>query len=204
MNASGGAAAPLNSASEEYGASAPRHELHGESDSTTSNFQDGSSSSSGRTADKTSTSQRRHQESSTGAASSQTTQSSSNSHHATNQGNDLEKNMREKAERYVNLDEEGDDHTSFANDKAGLSENNSRHQPNASHRGLSTEGTHHSKNSRSSDKKEHQNAGQYSSGSDKHGNHAKLKREGYQNDYEGHDFDQETRHKAEKFVNLED
>lgn len=164
MNASGGAAAPLNDASEQYGASAPRNERF--EDSNTSTFSGGNSNShSNRTGASSSTTGRAQQQSGSSV------KSSHEAHYATEQ-HDADGLMREKAERFVNLDEDEGQQTGSTNKSSS---------------GAQRSGQQHSSQ-------------QYSS-QQQSSNIAKSSHEAHYAT-EKHDADSVDRHQAERYVNL--
>jgi len=163
MNASGGAAAPLNDASEEYGASAPRNERS--EDSRTSTRGGASNSHSASTGASSSTISKSQQQSGMSA------KSGHEAHHGTEQ-HDADGLIREKAERFVNLNEDDEQQTGSAN-KIGSS-------------------TQRSDQQRSS---QQQSSQQHSS------NNAKSSHEAHYAT-ERHEADSVDRHQAERYVNL--
>jgi len=218
MNASGGAAAPLNDASEEFGATAPRNEQVGDDETSASNNdasgssnaakgtsgssaedKGASSSSNGRSS--TSNNQQASSKSSSGAQSSSRTTRSSNKEQGKN---DLEDVQREKAERFVNLNEE-DVANAGANDDAKSS---SQRAPRDVGSKDDVEQLHGKADAgKSDDKKRASSRGCEQQGAEKSrkqdGNASGKGNDGV----EGHKHDHEhdpMRHNAAKFVNIEE
>lgn len=106
MNASGGVAAPLNETSEEFGATAPRHEQY--PDEETSSSTGGASNSS---TSKSGTSSSSNNSKSAGGVNCNDEFKSGHSKV------DLEDVSREKAKRYVNMNEEDVQHAGTPNSK---------------------------------------------------------------------------------------
>ncbi|KAH7398627.1 hypothetical protein DE146DRAFT_497449 [Phaeosphaeria sp. MPI-PUGE-AT-0046c] len=201
MNASGGAAAPLNDASEEYGATAPRNERVGEDQTSTSYGGTSANKSTGSTTLSSTTTSKSQQQSNRGGSSSHSTDKSRDAQ----EKHDLDSVSREKAERYVNLNEEDVQHAGSANKSSSSAERSSQRAPKdvgpkedieqLHGKALSTgndKGTE-----RSSGKSEQRQGQGQTSGNN---GHAKKKEGAVE-----HEGDLESmRHTAEKFVNLED
>lgn len=219
MNASGGAAAPLNDASEEYGATAPKHERqednnssshsHSQSSHPQSQSQSSTTRSSGATGGGSSNTGRSGQTSSQ-STSHKSGQGSHGTHgsHANEGEHDLDQVSREKAERYVNLDEEDVDHAASQKREVSGAQRSSQRAPRDVGNKEDIEQIHgkaslESGNDRSQDGQK----GQQNKGSSAGGQQGQSGSSGSQ--HGGHEegsseFDQEARHKAEKFVNLDD
>jgi hypothetical protein len=205
MNASGGAAAPLNDASEEFGASAPRHERLEDDDDTSASGTSGSGNNKGNT-----------QSSSGGKASN-----------STHSKNELEEVRHEKAEQNTNLNEKDVQHagdpgkqkservpknaapkediehlhgkaTLSGNDKGDgkKSEKSEQHDSKKGGSGQSGSGQSGSGQSGSGQ------SGSGQSGSGQSGSGQSGGKGGAE--HEGHELESSMRHQAEKFVNLDD
>lgn len=222
MNASGGAAAPLNDASEEYGATAPRHERkedndpHSNSQSHSSNSHSSATKSSGATGGGSSNIAH------SGQTSSQSTSHKSghgtHSSHSKEGEHDLDQVSREKAERYVNLNEEDVEHAASQNRDVSEDQRSSQRAPRdvgskddveqihgKASQGAGNDGSEDSQKRQQS--KNGSSGGQQSKGGNSGGQQSKGGSSGgHQGGHAegGSEFDQEARHKAEKFVNLDD
>jgi hypothetical protein len=143
MNASGGAAAPLNDASEEFGATAPKHERLGEDDDDETSAS-GISKSSNRQSNQQSSSResgniKSNQQSSTHSSSTSKTTQSSSSHSSSTTtkttqqsstgSNDLEQIARDKAQRYTNLNEQDVQHAGASYKNVSDAERSSQRTP---------------------------------------------------------------------------
>jgi len=152
MNASGGAAAPLNDASEEYGASAPRNERF-EGDHTSTSTGGTSSSHSAKTG--TSSSAPTGQ----GQQQSGTSAKSGRDAHRDIEQHDADGLMREKAERFVNLDEDEGQESGSAN-KSGSSAQRSGQQQ-SSNNAKSSQTAHYATEKYDADSVDRQKAERY-------------------------------------------
>lgn len=206
MNASGGAAAPLNVASEEFGINAPRHEqVEDERTSTSASGPSASSNTNSGGSGSSGANKGSHQTSGN-AKSSHDTHGS----HKQEGKHDLESISREKAERYVNLDEEDVQHAGSANKSSDGAQRSSQRAPkdvgskedikqlhgkaaslgnnNGEAKGISGSGKseHHKDHKSGKHSSEHQSGGK---GDSQLGGDSSL---------------ESMRHTAEKFVNLEE
>jgi hypothetical protein len=154
MNVSGGAAAPLNDASEEFGATAQKHERLGDDDETSASGTSGSgnrqsnqqSSTSGsgnsknnqQSSSRGSGNTKSSQHSSThSSGTSKTTQSSSSHSSSTTKttqqfstgSNDLEQIARDKAQRYTNLNKQDVQHAGASHKNISDAERSSQRTP---------------------------------------------------------------------------
>jgi hypothetical protein len=204
MNASGGAAAPLNDASEEFGTNAPRNEQFGDdenSTSTSNNTKTGASSSSSTSKAASSSQQSTSKSSSSGAG-------KSGRDNESHDKNDLEDISREKAKRYVNMNEEDVEHAGTPNSKDDVERSSQRAPKDAGpkediellHGKTTLEGNDRSKQSGSS--KGGNGSGNGSDG--QNSNDKTGKQGGGGSDNGGAHNDDPMRHNAEKFVNLDD
>ncbi|OAK98510.1 hypothetical protein IQ06DRAFT_350192 [Phaeosphaeriaceae sp. SRC1lsM3a] len=198
MNASGGAAAPLNDASEEYGASAPRNERFEGGQTSTSTGGGASNSQSSRTGTSSSSATTKsQQQSSTNTKSSHEAQYGSEKH-------DLDSVSREKAERFVNLNEEDVQHAGSTNKSSSGAQRSSQRAPKEVGSKEDIEQLHGKASSSGNNKGNERSSGQ-SHQHDSHksgGSESHAKKSGNGGEHEG---DLESmRHTAEKFVNLEE
>jgi hypothetical protein len=209
MNASGGAAAPLNGASEEYGATAPKHERVGDDDeksTTGAASRSGNQQSSGGGSEH---SQGNQQSSSGGSGNSQSKQQSSNggkSSHSTHNTNDLEQISREKAQRYTNLNEQDVQHAGGPDKSKSEADRSSQRAPKDVGPKEDIEQLHGKATLSGNDKANDIQSGQQESksGSGKSGQHDSKSGSGGNGGAEhgGHELEDSMRHNAEKFVNL--
>jgi hypothetical protein len=211
MNASGGAAAPLNDASEEYGATAPKHERVGDDDETSttgaasrSGNQQSSSGGSGH-------SKGNQQSSSGGSGNSQSKQQSSGggkSSHSTHNTNNLEQISREKAQRYTNLNEQDVQHAGGPDKSRSEAERSSQRAPKDVGPKEDIEQLHGKATLSGNDKAGDRKSGQQESksGSGQSGQYDSKSGSGGKGgaEHEGHGLEDSMRHNAEKFVNLEE
>jgi hypothetical protein len=201
MNASGGAAAPLNDASEEYGASAPRNERL--SDGTTTD----STSESYKTSTGSSSSFKTHQSSQQSSSTREKSGHDTHGFHEENGKHDLESISREKAERYVNLNEEDVQHAGTANKSSSGVERSSQRAPKEVGPKEDIEQLHGKASLAGNDKAEERghgksrNQGNESKGQAGHGRTDSGKGN---EDSAGENDLSSMRHQAEKFVNLEE
>ncbi|KAH7090168.1 hypothetical protein FB567DRAFT_617463 [Paraphoma chrysanthemicola] len=239
MNASGGVAAPINDASEEFGVNAPKYERLGDDEDLSGEKTYGSSSGNDRSG--TSGSSQTHQGSSgssqnyqSGTGSSQSHQGSSsrqqqssassgnsksndNSHdNATASTNDLEQVEREKAKRFVNLDDEDVQNAGNGNKSSNDTQRSSQRAPRdvGSKEDIEqlhgkTSGHDGKQGGHDTKKSGHQGSGQH--GGHNHGNgQAEHDNDSRGSGHAKHGHDEEIsnldsmRHTAEKFVNLDD
>lgn len=138
MNASGGVAAPLNDASEEFGANAPRNKQFGDdndasaSKSGTSGSNNNSGTSTSSNIKTSTTTSGQHKSTSSTQQTSSSAQSSSHSthgFHAEHGNHDLENVSREKAKRFVNLNEEDVQHAGADQKDKDAKERSSQRAP---------------------------------------------------------------------------
>ncbi|KAF1916684.1 hypothetical protein BDU57DRAFT_516929 [Ampelomyces quisqualis] len=125
MNASGGAAAPFNDASEEFGTNAPRNEQYGDDETTIGKSGNFASSNTRSAASASTGASKGSQQSSSGGNSSHNT----HGFHKLQGKHDLESISREKAERYVNLNEEDVQHAGTANEDSDGAHRSSQRAP---------------------------------------------------------------------------
>ncbi|KAF2830267.1 hypothetical protein CC86DRAFT_436437 [Ophiobolus disseminans] len=125
MNASGGVAAPLNDASEEYRVNAPRNEQFGEDDDSTS--KSGTSGSQASSSQRTSSFQ--HTSASVTSSSKESSGHNTRGSNKEHEEHDLEDPMRETAKRYVNLDEADVQHAGTSNKSNESAERSSQRAP---------------------------------------------------------------------------
>jgi hypothetical protein len=195
MNASGGAAAPLNDASEEYGASAPRNERL--SGGATTDGTSGSNKTNTGSSPSSKTHQSNHQSSSTREKSGHDT----HGFHEENERHDLESISREKAQRYVNLNEEDVQHAGTANKSSSSVERSSQRAPKEVGPKEDIEHLHGKTNLAGNDKAEERGHEKSGKGQAGHGRKDSGKGNG---DIAGENDLSSMRHQAEKFVNLEE
>jgi hypothetical protein len=214
MNASGGAAAPLNDASEEFGTNAPRNDQFGNDDtsaSTTSNAKAGATSSSNNNKSSTGS-----QQSAGGKSSSNNASKSGQDNHGSHekQGkHDLEEVSREKAKRYVNMDEEDVQHAGTPNSKNDAERSSQRAPKDVGpkediellHGKASLDGNDRSKQSGGSGSGSGSKSGDSGSknGSANASGNGGHNVNGKGGNGSGHHEEDPMRHNAEKFVNLE-
>jgi len=210
MNASGGAAAPLNDASEEFGTNAPRNEQFEDEQMSTSasgtsalgNTKPGASGSSD--ANKGS-----HQSSNNDKSSHDTHGS-----HKQEEKHDLESVSREKAERYVNLNEEDVQHAGTVNKSNDGAQRSSQRAPKDVGPKEDIEQLHGKATSSGNKKGQEKGSGNAngSGKSEQHEDHKGGKHSSGQHQSGGKGDSQlggngsleSMRHTAEKFVNLEE
>lgn len=211
MNASGGAAAPLNGASEEFGTNAPRNEQFGDDDtsaSTSSNAKAGTFSSS-NTSKNPSGSQQSAGGQNSGSNASKSGQDNHGSHEKKGK-RDLEDVSREKAKRYVNMNEEDVQHAGTPNSKNDAERSSQRAPKDVGpkediellHGKASLDGTDRSKQSGDSGSKS--GSGSASGNGGQNSNDNKGSSSGKGGNRSGHHDEDPMRHNAEKFVNLEE
>jgi hypothetical protein len=175
MNASGGAAAPLNDASEEFGASAPKHERLGDEDTSSTSGTSGSANSKGNA------------QSSSGG----------NSSNSTHGKNELEEVRHEKAERNTNLNEKDVQH---AGDPA---KQKARRVPEDAAPKEDIEHLHGKATLSGSDKGDESKSGKGEQQASKKDSSGQSGGKGG-DEHEGHELESSMRHQAEKFVKLDD
>jgi hypothetical protein len=213
MNASGGAAAPLNDASEEFGATAPRNEQFGDDDETSTSNNDvlGSSNaaknSSSSSNNKSSTSNK-HQSSTKSSSGAQSSSGHNTRSSNKEQGkNDLEEVSREKAERYVKLNEEDVDHAGSGNKDSDDAKRSSQRAPRDVGAKDDIEQLHGKASAESTDDKKRGTSGGEQQGGEKSrkqvGSGAGNGKEGSEGHGHEHKHDP-MRHNAAKFVNIEE
>ncbi|KAH7075977.1 hypothetical protein BKA63DRAFT_603280 [Paraphoma chrysanthemicola] len=249
MNASGGVAAPINDASEEFGANAPKHERLGDDEDLSGEKTYGSSSGNYRSASSglsqshqgSSGSSQSHQGSSVSSQSHQGSSGSSQNHqgnssrqqqesrssgnsksshtshdNTASSTNDLEQIEREKAKRFVNLDEEDVQHAGNGNKSSNDTQRSTQRAPRDAGPKEDIEQLHGKTSGHDGKESGHDTKKSGHHGGDQHGGHDHGSgKAGHDNDSRGsghakHDHDEEIsnldsmRHTAEKFVNLDD
>jgi hypothetical protein len=213
MNASGGAAAPLNDASEEFGATAPRNEQFGNDETSASNNETSGSSNAAKNSSSSSnnamSSTSKGQQSQSNTKSSSGAQSSSSrttrSSNKEQGNNDLDDVSREKAERYVNLNEEDVDHAGSSNKDSDDAKRSSQRAPRDVGAKDDIEQLHGKASTGSTDDKKRGTSGGEQQGAEKsrkqEGSGSGNGKEGA----EGHEHEHDPmRHNAAKFVNIEE
>jgi hypothetical protein len=180
MNASGGAAAPLNDASEEYGASAPRKEKSGDDETSTSG-----TSGSGNS--------QNNQQSSGGGKSS----------HSTHGKNELEEVSHEKAQRYTNLNEQDVQHAGAPDKNNSEAERSKQRAPKDAGPKEDIEQLHGKATLAGNDKADERKSGKGEQHENKKSGSGQSSGKGGA-EHEDHELESSMRHQAEKFVNLDD
>jgi hypothetical protein len=229
MNASGGAAAPLNDASEEFGATAPKHERLGEDDDDETSAS-GISKSSNRQSNQQSSSResgniKSNQQSSTHSSSTSKTTQSSSSHSSSTTtkttqqsstgSNDLEQIARDKAQRYTNLNEQDVQHASASYKNVSDAERSSQRTPKDVGPKEDVEQLHGKATLSGKDRDDEEKSGGRQHGSKNSGSGQQDGKTGggkgesggkggVEVEYKGHGLEDPMRHNAEKFVNLDD
>jgi hypothetical protein len=211
MNASGGAAAPLNDASEEFGTNAPRSEQFGDDDtsaSTTTNAKAGASSSLSASKN-ASVSQQPASGKTTSSSSTSKSGQDTHSSHEKKGKHDLEDVSREKAKRYVNMNEEDVQHAGTPNSKNDA-ERSSQRAPKDVGPKEDIE-LLHGKASLDANDKSRQSCGSgaksgsgNASGNGRQNSNDDKGSSGKGGNGSGHHEEDPMRHNAEKFVNLDE
>jgi hypothetical protein len=187
----GGVAAPVNDASEEYGATAPRHEQFPNDDDQTS--------------------------ASTGSSNTKTTSSSSDKTSGNAKSSGLNNISSEKKERDVKMNEQDVQHASASHKNSTGEERSKNRAPQDAGPKEDIEQLHGKASLAGNDRSQDQDGGKQDSGKQDSGKQDSGKQDSGKQDsgkqgsgksgsseHEGHELESNMRHKAEQFVNLDD
>jgi hypothetical protein len=192
MNASGGAAAPLNDASEEYGASAPRNEKFGDKDQTSTSASKTSGSSSSKSGSSNTTKSSNDKKDLAGRYVNMNEEDVQHAGSENKSSNDAERSSQ-RAPKDVGAQEDVEQlhgkATLAGNDKA-KTDKSGKQGSGSEHSGKNGEGK------QDNDKSGKQGGGSGSGSGSGSGNKG--------SEHEGQELESSMRHNAEKFVNLED
>jgi hypothetical protein len=172
----GGVAAPVNDASEEYGATAPRHEQFPDDDDQTS--------------------------ASTGSSNTKTTSSSSDKTSGNAKSSGLNNISSEKKERDVKMNEQDVQHASASHKNSTGEERSKNRAPQDAGPKEDIEQLHGKASLAGNDRPQDQDSGKQDSGKQDSGKQGSGK--SGSSEHEGHELESNMRHKAEQFVNLDD